>query len=531
MSIGWQIGLGLLLLCFLYDVTQKKHALLRNFPIVGHLRYWLESLGPELRQYIVAGDTEEKPFDRDQRRWIYASAKKEDDYFGFGSDHEMELQSNYIIVKHATFPLAEALPGESNYDPTYQVPSAKVLGAYRKRARAFRPNSIVNISGMSFGSLSVKAVEAINMGVKLANCLQNTGEGGLSQYHGKGGDLIWQIGTGYFGCRDAKGRFDKSRFLAKVAQFPIKAIEIKLSQGAKPGLGGVLPARKITQEIAEIRGIPRDQDCVSPAAHSAFKDADSLLDFVEDLADSTGLPIGIKSAIGQNHFWSDLARLMSTTGRGVDFITIDGGEGGTGAAPLVFTDHVGYPFKMAFAKVYKEFAEHQLTEKITFIGSGKLGFPQQALFAFALGCDMINIGREAMLAIGCIQAMRCQTNLCPSGVATQSAWLMRGLDPKLKSARLANYITILRREILNVSRACGVCHPSLVTGKHIEVIDDKFHGKTVTEIFGYEPDWGIPSEADSANIREIMSQTSGSLRPTAAPNLKGTPAVSHENPY
>ena len=511
-----------------HDLLQKKHALLRNFPIIGHFRYWLESLGPELRQYIVASNTEERPFDRDQRRWIYASSKKSNDYFGFGTDNEVELQTNYLIIKHAAFPLSEALPGEPNYDSTFQIPCAKVLGGFRKRKHAFRPASIVNTSGMSFGSLSTRAVEAINRGVRLANCLQNTGEGGLARYHLNGGDLVWQIGTGYFGCRDASGRFDKARFLDQLGKFPIKAIEIKLSQGAKPGLGGVLPARKITPEIAAIRGIPMDRDCISPAGHSAFRDADSLLDFVEDLATTTGLPVGIKSAIGETTFWTKLAHLIATTGRAVDFITVDGGEGGTGAAPLVFTDHVGFPFKMAFARVFREFALEQLTHKIVFIGSGKLGFPQQSLFAFALGCDMINIGREAMLAIGCIQAMKCQTNFCPTGVATQSAWLMHGLDPKLKAARLANYITTLRKDILNVSRACGVSHPSLITGKNLEIIDGQFRGKTVLEIFDYDPTWGVPSAEDQRQIEALMAAPSTTGKPSQAPCLKGTPPVSHQ---
>ena len=245
----------------LYDLLQRKRAILRTFPVIGHFRYWLEALGPELRQYIVARNDEERPFSRDQRSWVYASAKHENNYFGFGSDNDMELRSNYLIIKHNTFPMQTYHPGDAAYDPEYRIPCAKTLGAARRRAKAFRPASVFNVSGMSFGSLSGPAVEALNRGAQIAGCLQSTGEGGVSSHHLKGGDLVWQIGTGYFGCRDHDGRFSMARLKETVARCPqIRAIEIKLSQGAKPGLGGVLPRAKINREIAEIRGIPMDRD-------------------------------------------------------------------------------------------------------------------------------------------------------------------------------------------------------------------------------------------------------------------------------
>ncbi|MDH3719714.1 MAG: FMN-binding glutamate synthase family protein, partial [Planctomycetota bacterium] len=421
----------------LYDVTQRKHAILRNFPIIGHFRYWLESIGPELRQYIVTSNNEERPFSRAQRSWIYASAKQENNYFGFGTDVDLERAPNHLIVKQSSFPLREPLPGEPDFDPTYAIPSAKTLGEFRGRAQAFRPASVVNVSAMSFGSLSGPAIEAFNRGAQLCGCLQNTGEGGVSPYHQHGADLIWQIGTAYFGCRDKHGHFCLQRFLDVVGQNPIRAIEIKLSQGAKPGVGGLLPAAKITPEIAAIRGIPLGQDCASPSSHAEFHDVDSMLDFVERLAEASGLPVGIKSAVGETNFWRDLAKQMAATNRGVDFITIDGGEGGTGAAPLVFSNHVSLPFKIAVSSVYREFVAADMHEKVVFVGSGKLGFPESALFAFGLGCDLVNVAREAMLSIGCIQAQRCHTGHCPAGIATQNRWLMRGLDPTLKAARLA----------------------------------------------------------------------------------------------
>jgi glutamate synthase (ferredoxin) len=487
-----------------HDLTQRRHAILRNFPVIGHFRYLFESVGPELRQYIVTSNNEERPFSRDQRRWIYASSKRENNYFGFGTDNEYELAPNYLIIKHAAFPLNSPHPGEPGYDPAFKLPAAKILGGARGRRKAFRPASVVNASAMSFGSLSPPAVEAINRGAKIAGCWQNTGEGGISSYHRKGGDILWQIGTGYFGCRDERGNFSLERFKETVASAPVRAIEIKLSQGAKPGLGGVLPAAKVTQEIAGIRGIPPGKDCISPSSHSAFHNVDSLLDFVELLADATGLPVGIKSAVGEQEFWKELVRLMATTKRGVDFVTVDGGEGGTGAAPLVFSDHVALPFKQGMVRVYREFAQAGLQHDVVFIGSGKLGFPEAAVFAFALGCDMVNVAREAMMSIGCIQAMRCHTGHCPTGVATQNQWLMRGLDPTLKSARFANYVITLRKEILQLSRACGVCHPALVGGSHIEILDGQFGARSVYDVFGYNEGWGLPTQADRIEIERVM---------------------------
>src|SRR5688500_13948873 len=296
----WVVAAPLLSLAgvAIHDLVQRRHALLRNFPVIGHGRYLVEAVGPELRQYIVAGNDEERPFSRDQRRWVYASAKLENNYFGFGSDNELESSPNYPVIKHSAFPLQSPHQGDAGYDPSHAIPCAKVVGAYRERARAFRPASVVNISAMSYGSLSGVAVQALNRGAQLAGCFQNTGEGGLSPHHLQGGDLIFQIGTGYFGCRELDGSFSLARLIDLVQAHPqIRALEIKLSQGAKPGLGGVLPRRKITPEIAAIRGVSLDRDCVSPAAHTAFHDADSLLEFVEQLAAVTGLPVGIKSAV------------------------------------------------------------------------------------------------------------------------------------------------------------------------------------------------------------------------------------------
>ena len=503
----WVPGLALVTL-LLYDVFQKRRAILRNFPIIGHLRYILESVGPELRQYIVTDNDEERPFTRDQRRWVYASSKRENNYFGFGTDNELEKTSNYIIIKHQVMGSGRSAAGEaygkSGAEDTYSLPCAKILGGPRGRARAFRPKSAVNISAMSFGSLSGAAVSAMNQGAKLAGCLHNTGEGGISPYHQHGGDLVWQLGTGYFGCRTRTGGFDLNLFMEQVETNPVRAVEIKLSQGAKPGLGGLLPGAKVTKEIARIRGVPVGEDVYSPASHAAFAGVDEMLDFVEMLADSTGLPIGIKSAVGEHRFWEELVVLMSKGDRGVDFISIDGGEGGTGAAPLAFADHVALPFKVGFSRVYRIFAEAGIHEDVVFMGSGKLGLPADAMVAFALGCDTINVAREAMFAVGCIQAQKCHTGHCPTGVATQNRWLVRGLDPTSKAARVANYLIALRKEILQLTRASGVAHPGLLSGDMVEILDGRFGSATLTELFQYRPDWGFPSEADRRDIVRIM---------------------------
>jgi glutamate synthase domain-containing protein 2 len=498
-----------------YDLVQKRHAILRNFPVAGHFRFLLESVGPELRQYIVTSNDEERPFSRDQRRWVYASSKREINTFGFGTDNDLEDVTRLLVMKQEAFPAAPPRDGTTGSAPEYLIPAAKVLGASHQRRHAFRPQSVVNISGMSYGSLSANAVEALNRGAALAPCLQNTGEGGLAPAHCHGGELTFQIGTGYFGCRDRDGNFSMSRLLERLDDAPVRAIEIKLSQGAKPGLGGMLPAAKVTKHIAAIRDVPEGEDCVSPARHTAFHDVDSLIEFVEDVAAETGLPVGIKSAVGRQGFWDDLAVRMRDSGGGPDFITIDGAEGGTGAAPLAFADNVSLPWKLGFSRVFSAFAEAGITDDVVFIGSGRLGLPDTAVFAFALGCDMISVGREAMLSIGCIQAMRCHTGRCPTGVATQSPWLMRGLDPDLKHVRAANYIRALRGELLALSRSMGIVHPAQLCPDNVELVGGRYSTARLEDVFGYDPAWRRPDPQRMAEIAALLGP------PDNAPNQPG----------
>lgn len=467
------------------DVMQTPSAIKHNFPVVGHFRYWLESIGPELRQYWVANDKEETPFNRSERAWVYASAKNQNNNTGFGTT-EILYEIGYPIVKHSVFPYPEHKFKGFGGDKS-AIPCLKVLGASHGRRKAFRPASVINVSAMSFGSLGSKAVSAINRGAMGANALQNTGEGGISPYHQLGGDIIYQLGTGYFGSRGPDGEFSIDALCKKVEAVPtIRAIEIKLSQGAKPGKGGILPGKKVTAEISAIRGIPLGKDCISPNYHRAFSSVDELVDLIELIAERTGLPVGIKSAIGDLVFWENLAdRMVRDRTSGPDYIAIDGGEGGTGAAPLAFTDHVALPFKIGFARVYKTFLNAGIADRIVWIGAGKLGFPDRAIVGFAMGCDMIYVAREAMMAIGCIQARRCHTDHCPAGIATQNRWLQAGVNVEDKALRLERYIRSFRKEVLNITHASGYEHPGQYSSDDVEFSTSCNRFSTLTEVMGY----------------------------------------------
>jgi glutamate synthase domain-containing protein 2 len=483
----WAYVIFFLVIIAIKDIFfNRAHTIKHNFPVVGHLRYLLEKIGPELRQYIVSNNREELPFNRSQRSWIYASSKRENNYQGFGTDQD-QFAPGHVFINPAMFPYAIPKGHPNDIDPAF-VPCAKVMGLYNKRRRPYRPYSVVNISAMSYGSLSARAVESLNKGALKAGCYHNTGEGGLSPYHSFGADVMFHFGTGYFGVRDENGNFSFDKIEELVNKNPfVRAIEIKVSQGAKPGKGGVLPAAKITPEIAAIRSIPLGKDVLSPAYHKAFTNVPEMLEFIEKVADRTGLPVGFKSAVGKMEMWVELADLMLKTGKGPDFITIDGGEGGTGAAPPAFADHVSLPFVYAFSNVYKIFAERGLTDRIVFIASGKLGFPAKALMAFSMGADLIHVAREAMMSIGCIQAQVCQTNNCPAGIATQNKWLQAGVDPTLKSERFYNYIKTLCKEIMEITHACGYEHPCQMGMEDVDVsMGDNNLTMTLKDTYKYD---------------------------------------------
>lgn len=471
----------------IYDIfLNKKHIITHNFPVVGHLRYFLESIGPELRQYIVASNREELPFNRVERSWVYASAKNENNYEGFGTDQDI-YKVNYVFLNNAMFPYKLDSDHPNKLDP-YFLASAKVMGAHHKRKRPYRPASVINVSAMSFGSLSARAIESLNRGCKKAYAYHNTGEGGLSEYHSKGADIVYQVGTGYFGVRNDDGTFSMEKMVELVNNHPqIRAIEIKLSQGAKPGKGGVLPASKITEEISRIRHVPLGKDVLSPPNHSAFGTVTEMVDFIEAVAEATGLPVGIKAAIGKHDQWTELAEIMKNTNRGPDFISIDGGEGGTGAAPPSFADHVALPFIYGFTDVYQIFKNYGLVNQIVFIASGKLGFPAKAAMAFAMGADIINVAREAMLSIGCIQAQSCHNNTCPAGIATQNKWLQAGVNIKDKTERVNYYFTNFRKELLEITHACGYEHPCQLQMEDVEInLSDHNIAQSLKKTFGYE---------------------------------------------
>lgn len=482
----WGWILFFLVLVAIKDIFfSPKHTIKHNFPIVGHMRYWLEKVGPELRQYIVANNREELPFNRSQRSWIYASAKKQNNYQGFGTDQD-QYSPGHVFINPSMFPHAMADDNPNQKEKDF-LPCAKVMGAYNKRKRPYRPRSVVNISAMSYGSLSKNAVAAMNIGALDCGCYHNTGEGGLSPYHSNGSDVMFHIGTGYFGVRTEDGNFDIDKLVGITNKNPfIRAVEFKLSQGAKPGKGGVLPAKKITKEIAEIRGVARGKDIISPPYHKAFSTIPEMIELFDQVGEKTGLPVGFKSAVGKMDMWVELAEYMEKTGKGPDFITIDGGEGGTGAAPPSFANHVSLPWVFAFSKVYRLFAEKGLSDRIVFIGSGKLGLPSKAMMAFAMGIDVIHVAREAMISIGCIQAQVCHTNTCPAGVATQNKWLQAGLKPKVKAVRFAQYVKSFRKEVIEITHACGYEHPCQMTMDDVSAgMGDNNVTLTLRETYGY----------------------------------------------
>lgn len=486
-NVPWWLWIIIVLgVIALRDIIQRKHIIIRNFPIVGHFRYMLESIGPELRQYLVANNREELPFNRIERSWVYASSKNENNYEGFGTDRDI-YSHQHLFINNAIFPFKIDEHHPNAKDKSF-LPCAKVIGAFNKRRKPYRPASIINISAMSYGSLSSKAIESLNIGASKVNAYHNTGEGGLSPYHKNGGDVVFHFGTGYFGVRTKDGNFSMDEMKALVEKNPcIRAIEVKLSQGAKPGKGGVLPGEKINKEIAEVRGVEVGKTVLSPPTHKAFSTVEELINFVEDIANETGLPVGIKAAIGKLQQWEELTDIMKATGKGPDFITVDGGEGGTGAAPPSFADHVSLPWVYGFGDLYKLFQSKGLTERVVFIGSGKLGFPAKAAMAFAMGVDCINVAREAMMSIGCIQAKVCHTNRCPTGIATQNKWLQRGIDVPLKSDRLAQYFKTFNKELIEITHASGYEHPCQYTMDDIEInVDTHNLSNFLSSSYGYQ---------------------------------------------
>lgn len=455
--------------------TCSHHNILRNYPLIGYFRYLFEFIRPEIQQYFVATNLSGRPYPREIRSLIYARAKGDIQSHPFGTEHDI-TETHFEYLSHS---LSPCIP---------KITARHVLIGQAQCSQPYRASRI-NISGMSFGALSKHAVLAMNLGAQQGEFAQNTGEGGLTPYHlAHGADLIWQIGTGYFGARTAEGEFDLNAFI-QTAQHPeVKMIEIKLSQGAKPGHGGILPAHKITPEIASTRGIPLGQDCISPPAHSTFDTPEGLIHWIALLRKhSGGKPVGFKLCLGNIEEFMGICKAMLKTGQHPDFITIDGAEGGTGAAPLEFTNRLGQPLYRALHAVNQCLIGCHLKDKITLIASGKIATAFDIIKAWALGADLIHMARPMMMSIGCIQAMRCHTNDCPTGVTTQSPQRQKAIVVKEKARRVAQFHQATLSAAFELLGAMGIDEPSCLGPHHISQHIDAMNSVTLDTLLDKIP--------------------------------------------
>jgi glutamate synthase domain-containing protein 2 len=436
------------------DLAQNRQAVRRNYPVIAHLRYFLESIGPEIRQYFIESDNDERPFSREQRTIVYQRSKNALDKRPFGTQLDV-YADKYEWINHSLMPTDVA-----SHDFRITIGEG--------RAQPYSA-SVFNISAMSFGALSANAVRALNEGARLGNFYQDTGEGSISQYHREnGGDLVWEIGSGYFGCRNEQGRFSEEKFVANACTDQVRMIEIKLSQGAKPGHGGVLPGVKVSLEIAAARGVPVGVDCVSPARHSAFSTPVELLRFVNRLRElSGGKPTGFKLAIGHPWEWFAIAKAMQETGILPDFIVVDGGEGGTGAAPMEFSDHVGVPLREGLLLVHNTLVGLNLRRQIRIGAAGKVITAFDIARTLALGADWCNAARGYMFALGCIQSLSCHTDRCPTGVTTQNQDRQKALVPEDKAIRVHQFHDNTLMALRDLISAAGLQHPDELGPEHI----------------------------------------------------------------
>ena len=454
------------------DCQQTTHAVLRNFPVIGHVRYLLEMIRPEINQYFVESNQDGRPFNREDRSVVYQRAKKQLATLPFGTQKDVRAVG-YEWMNHSMYP--RIAPPE---------PTRVTIG----EGTCSQPYSaaLMNISAMSYGALSKNAVQALNGGAKEGNFYHNTGEGSISPHHlHAGGDLVWQIGTGYFGCRDNDGDFSAEAFQSKSRLRQVKMIEIKLSQGAKPGHGGILPKEKINAEVAEIRGVALDKDVISPPFHSAFHGPEQLLRFADDLRQlSGGKPVGIKLCVGAHSEIEEICQAMIDLDLRVDFITVDGGEGGTGAAPLEFSNSVGSPLEDALPVVDDLLVRYGLREDVKIIASGRILTAFHMAQRLAMGADICNSARGMMMALGCIQALRCNSNACPVGVATQDASLVAGLVVETKRTRVANYQSETVHTLMELCAAAGLGSPEELTRFHINRRVSPTEVQTYAAIYG-----------------------------------------------
>ena len=447
---------ALLSLLGLYDILQNRHSILKNYPIMGHFRYIFEDFRPEIRQYFIESDHDALPFSRVQRSLVYQRAKNENSDKPFGSILDV-YQADYRFITHSLAPCSPADPATFRI----QIGNEQCTQPYSA--------SIFNISGMSFGSLSANAILALNQGAKMGNFYHDTGEGSISPYHlENGGDLVWQIASGYFGCRTLDGQFDEGKFAKQAQLEQVKMIELKLSQGAKPGHGGILPKHKISEEIALIRGVSRDRDCISPSTHSAFRTPIQMMHFLQKLRDlSGGKPVGFKLCIGHPWQFMSIVKAMLETKIVPDFIVVDGSEGGTGAAPIEFSDYIGTPLREGLRFVHNTLVGTGLRDQIKIGAAGKIVSAFDIASTFALGADWVNSGRGFMFAIGCIQAQSCHTNQCPVGVATQDRDRQKALHVPTKAERVFNFHKNTLHALADMIAAAGLRHPSELDAHHL----------------------------------------------------------------
>lgn len=480
----------------LADILQTRQAIRRNFPLLGRGRYLMESIRPEINQYFIESEIDGRPFNRVQRSNIYQRAKKALNTLPFGTrlnvyEEGYEWINHSLQAKIIEDPSPRLIVGEHNCEKPYSA-------------------SFFNISAMSYGSLSKNAILSLNEGAKMGGFAHNTGEGGLSPYHLKpGGDLIWQIGTGYFGCRDSAGKFDPEQFRDKACLDNVKMIEVKLSQGAKPGHGGILPREKITPEIAAIRNVAMNQDVISPPYHTVFSTPRELLEFIAELRRlSGGKPVGFKLCVGAPHEFLGICKAMLETGITPDFITVDGCEGGTGAAPLEFSDSIGMPLNDGLVFVHNALMGVNLRDKIRIIAAGKITTGFHIVSKIAMGADMCNSARGMMFALGCIQALQCHANSCPTGVATQDPYLVKGLVVEHKSRRVANYHTGTMKHFCEILGAAGLDHPSELRPYHIMRRLSSSTIRRLDEIYEYIPKGCLLSDDVPESFRQLWEVAS-----------------------
>jgi len=471
------IGLFLAVLVVLYiiDVTQKEHTVRRNYPVIGRFRYFFEHLGEFFRQYFFAMDREEMPFNRAQRTWVYRASKNIDSTVAFGSSRDLRPEGTVMFVNSPFPPLTdESLP-----------PKPITMGeGYCKQP--YTTQAIVNISGMSYGAISKPAVQALSFGAKSAGCWLNTGEGGLSPFHLEGGcDIVFQIGTGKFGVRDESGNLSEEKLAAVASHDAVKMLEIKLSQGAKPGKGGMLPADKVTAEIAEIRGLSEGHAANSPNRHHELNNNDDLLDMIVRVRNVSGKPTGFKAVISSPEWLDDLFTLINQRGldSAPDFISVDSADGGTGAAPMSLMDDMGLPIRESLPMLIDKLIEHGLRDRIKVNVAGKLINPTEVAWAMCVGTDFVSTARGAMFALGCIQALQCNKNTCPTGITTHDEDLQRGLVVEDKQKRVANYLKNLEKEIRIIANSCGVKRPRDLQREHARVVVTNGKSKSLAEIY------------------------------------------------